>query len=105
MGWAAARDRLHRRVTATFQDGLATYQGPNGEPPVSGVSVIIDRNLMQSGPDGMFRSDATGVSWRVAQLCRVTRGGVFSVGCERFTVEETISDDGHMATAACMGVV
>lgn len=102
MGWAAARDRLHRRVTATFKDGLATYTGPNGEPPVSDISVIIDRNLMQNGPEGIFKSDAVGLSWRVVELCRATRGGVFTVGAERFTVEEAITDDGHMITAACM---
>lgn len=102
MGWAAARDRLHSRVTATFKDGLATYTGPNGEPPVFGISVIIDRNLMQNGPEGVFQSDAIGISWLTNQLCGVSRNGVFVVGTERFKVEQTIADDGHMATAACM---
>lgn len=102
MGWAAARDRLHSRVTATFTDGLATYSGPNGAAPVSGISVIIDRNLMQNGPDGVFRSDAVGITWRAAQLGGASRTGIFVVGTESFMVEETVMDDGHMITAACM---
>ena len=102
MGWAEMRDRMHERVVARLNDGCADYQGQNGTLVFQGLTVIIDRNLMQSGPEGMFRSDAVGVSWRKCQLATVVRGGIFTYGGERLVVEDVISDDGHMVTAACM---
>jgi hypothetical protein len=102
MGWAEMRDRMHERVVAHLNDGCAQYQGPGGAPAQSGVTVIIDRNLMQNGPEGMFRSDAVGVSWRKCQLATVERGGIFTYCGERLLVADVIADDGHMVTAACM---
>lgn len=102
MAWAEMRDRMHERVVARLNDGCAQYQSHDGAPAQSGVTVIIDRNLMQSGPEGMFRSDAVGVSWRKCQLATVVRGGIFTYGGERLVVEDVIADDGHMVTAACM---
>ncbi|SRR3990167_6722220 len=102
MGWASMRDRMLNHTVATFKDGTATYVGLGGVTPVAGVSVIIDRDLIQSGAEGMFRSDAVGLSWRKPELAAVARGGVFTVGAESFTVEDIIIDDGHMMTAACM---
>lgn len=102
MAWAAMRDRMHRHVVATLNDGIAQYQARAGDPVLSGLTVIIDRNLMQNGPDGVFRSNAVGVTWHKCQLAEVERGGVFTYGSERLVVEDTISDDGHMVTAACM---
>ena len=83
MGWAEMRDRMHERVVAHLNDGCAQYQGFDGAPAQSEVTVIIDRNLMQSGPEGMFRSDAVGVSWRKCQLATVVRGGIFTYGDPR----------------------
>lgn len=102
MAWASVRDRMLHRVTEALKDGLATYTGPNGEPPVSGISVIIDRGLMQNGPEGLFRSEAVGITWRVSELSKAARGGAFTVGTESFVVEESLADDGHMILAACM---
>lgn len=96
------RDRMLNQAVSTFSDGSAQYAVPGGPPPVVGISVIIDRNLMQSGAEGMFRSDAVGLSWRKPVLASVARGGVFTVGGESFTVEDIVFDDGHMITAACM---
>ena len=96
------RDRMHKHVVATLNDGTAQYQGRNGDSVQGAIRVIIDRNLMQNGPDGVFRSEAVGVTWRKCQLAAVERGGVFTYGAERLVVEDTIADDGHMVTAACM---
>ena len=96
------RDRMHERVVARLNDGCADYQGQNGTLVFQGLTVIIDRNLMQTGPDGMFPSDSVGVSWRKSQLATVERGGVFTFSGERLVVEQIIADDGHMVTAACM---
>lgn len=102
MAWADMRDRMHSRVVAHLKDGAAQYTAPAGGAVVSGVEVIIDHNLMQNGPEGVFRSDAVGITWRKAQLAAAQRGGVFAFGDAAYVVEETITDDGHMITAACM---
>lgn len=102
MAWADMRDRMHERVVAHLNDGCADYQGPEGAPVHAGLTVIIDRNLMQAGPEGMFRSDSVGVSWRKCELATAERGGIFTYRSERLVVEEIIADDGHMVTAACM---
>ncbi len=102
MAWADMRDRMHQRVVARLKDGCAQYTGPSGAPVVAGVEVIVDQNLMQNGPDGVFRSKAVGITWRKEQLDHAERGGVFVFGGVSYLVEETISDDGHMLTAACM---
>ena len=94
--------RMDSRVQISLGNGTAQYTGRTGAPVVADIEVLVDRNLMQTGPDGMFRSDAVGVTWRKEQLQAVERGGVFLFGAERLVVEDTISDDGQMATAACM---
>lgn len=96
------RDRMHQRVVARLNDGSAEYQGPSPAPVVTGIEVIIDHNLLQNGADGVFRSNAVGISWRKAQLAQVVRGGVFTHGSNSYVIEDTIADDGHMITAACM---
>lgn len=96
--------RLDARVMRLLKDGCAEYQPPGGKPPVRGVEVMVDENLMQNGPNGMIPTEVTGITWRKAQLQDVTRGGVFQHAGRRFIVEQKIMDDGHMATAACMEV-
>ena len=96
--------RLDTRLMRLLKDGCAEYQPQGGLPPVVGVEVMVDENLMQNGPDGMMPTEATGITWRKAQLQDVTRGGVFVHAGRRFIVEQKIMDDGHMATAACMEV-
>ena len=96
------RDRMHERVVGKLNDGCAQYQGPGGAPVCQLPEVIVDRNLMQNGPDGMFPSDAVGVSWRKPLLPDAARGGIFTFCGERLLVEQIIADDGHMVTAACM---
>lgn len=96
------RDRMLNLTQSTFTDGSAQYASQDGSQSVSDISVILDRNLMQSGPEGMFRSDAVGVSWLKSALCSAVRGGVFTIDGESLIVEDIIIDDGHTVTAACM---
>jgi len=100
MSWAAMRDRMDRSVLAKLNDGVAEYRGPGQQP--RNVTVMIERNLVQNGPEGLFRSDSTGFSWRKAELDGVQRGGIFIFERCRYVVEEIISDDGYFVTAACM---
>lgn len=102
MAWASMRDRMLNLTQSTFTDGAAQYAGQDGSPLVSDISVIIDRNLLKSGPEGVFRSDAVGVSWLKSALCSAVRGGVFTIHGESLIVEDIIVDDGHTITAACM---
>lgn len=94
------RNRMDRSVLAKLNDGVAEYRGPGQQPRP--VTVMIEHNLVQNGPDGMFRSDATGFTWRKAELAGAERGDVFTFERCRYVVEEVISDDGHFVTAACM---
>ena len=96
--------RMDARLMRQLKDGCAEYQPPGGLPPVVGVEVMVDENLMQNGPDGMMPTEAVGITWRKAQLQDVSRGGMFLHAGRRFIVEQKIMDDGHMATAACMEV-
>jgi len=96
------RDRLHRQVIATLSDGTADYANPSGSPVASGVTVMIDRNLERAGADGMFVSIPLAITWRKAELAEVARGGTFTLGATSYIVEQPVSDDGHMITAACM---
>ena len=94
------RNRMDRSVLAKLNDGVAEYRGPGQQPRP--VTVMIEHNLVQIGPDGMFRSDATGFTWRKSELAGAERGDVFTFERCRYVVEEVISDDGHFVTAACM---
>ena len=96
------RDRMHARVVAKLKDGSAQYRDASGTVIAESVQVLIDRNLMQNGAEGMFRSEAVGFTWRHSELASAQRGGVFVFGAEQFVVEDVIADDGHMLTAACM---
>jgi hypothetical protein len=102
MGWAEMRDRMHERVVEHLNDGLAQYRDPDGALVLDGLPVIVERNLMQEGPEGRFPTDAVGVTWRKELLATAARGGEFTFGNEQLVVEAMIADDGHMATAACM---
>lgn len=104
MAWADVLARMDSRVMAHLRDGCAQYVGPAGGPVVAGVEVIVSRELMQNGPDGMFRSSAVGFSWRKDELAKVERGGVFTFCRARYLVEEQISDDGYFVIAACMEI-
>jgi hypothetical protein len=102
MAWSDMRDRMLKSAVAHLNDGTADYQPPGTNPEVTGIDVIVDHNLLQNGADGVFRSNAVGISWRKEQLGSVVRGGVFTHNGASYVVEDTVSDDGHMITVACM---
>ncbi|WP_052659179.1 hypothetical protein [Pseudomonas sp. LFM046] len=85
----------------TFRDGCGDYQDANGQLLIKGIPLIIDRNLEHSGPDGIFMTQAAGLTWRHADLECAEQGGLFVVEGIRFIVEDIIADDGHMVTAVC----
>lgn len=73
-----------------------------GKPLRCGLQLIVDHNLQRVGAEGLFASDAVGISCRVAQVGDVRRGDIFVVGRKRYTVEDVIRNDGHVISAACM---
>lgn len=91
---------MDRRVLAKLNDGCAQYL-VTGQPPKT-ITVMVERNMVQNGPEGLFRSESTGFTWLKSQLDTSPRGAIFAFeGC-RYVVEEVVSDDGYFVTAACM---
>ncbi|MFG5864419.1 head-tail joining protein [Metapseudomonas sp. CR1201] len=100
-GFSDLVEDMDEQVMSSLGDGEVDYLDAMGNTMARGISVIVDRNLEQVGPDGRFLTDAVGVTWRKAFLPSVERGGVFIFCRERFVVETPIADDGHMITVAC----
>jgi hypothetical protein len=101
-GFGSALASMDAAIEASLSDDLGDYVDPSGLPVVRGLKVMIDHELMINGAEGVFRSDAIGITWRKSSLEKVAKGGRFSVGGCRFVVEDTLSDDGRWITAACM---
>jgi len=101
MSWASMRDRMNRKNMRALNDGPACYQGASGSPQ-DVPEVMIDFNIARSGPEGVFLTEQTGITYRKDVLCSVARGGIFIYDGRRFVVEEEIADDGMFVTVACM---
>lgn len=102
MTFADLTDDMDAMIMSSLNDGLGDYFDSAGTLVAQGIELMIDKNLQRVGPDGVFMSEAVGVTWRKQALPVVIRGGFFVFGPRRYVVEETIQDDGHMLTAACM---
>ncbi len=103
-GFGDKMARMDAAIMASLNDGTGDYFESAGVPVAQGIPLIIDHNLERVGPDGIFLSGATGITWQKSDLASVTRGGFFQFDGVRYTVEQPIADDGNMATAACMVV-
>lgn len=89
-------------IMASLGDGEGEFIPPEGQR-IRNVPLMLDHNLQINGPEGLYRSDAVGITWRrQSVLCGVGRGGIFVYRTRRYLVEDILEDDGHMATAACM---
>ncbi len=95
-------DDMDAAIMASLSDTTGDYLGIDGQPPVLGITLMVDKNLQQAGAAGVFLTSAVGLTWHATELATAERGGVFVVGTKRYQVEELIADDGHMLTAACM---
>lgn len=95
-------DEIDAVVMTALKDGHGDYFASAGMPVALGIELMIEPNLQRVGANGVFLSDAIGITWRKAALVSVTRGGFFESGGKRYIVEETIADDGQWVTAACM---
>ncbi len=100
--FATALARMHCIGARRLADSVGRYLEP-GKPPVEGLQLQVDRNLVRTGPDGLFRSGQVGITWLKRDLPTVAlRVGVFEVDGQRLLIEDIDDDDGHMITAACM---
>lgn len=89
-------------IMASLSDGEGEFIHPDGQV-ARNVPLMLDRNLQINGPEGLYRSDAVGITWRRASVpCAVGRGGIFVYCKRRYLIEDILEDDGHMASAACM---
>ena len=98
-------DAMDDAIEASLGDGCATYQGPeHGAVPVRGIEVMVDRALANGGAGGAFQGNVVGITWRKRYLAGVDQGGVWQHCQRRYTVHDTIADDGTWVTAACTEV-
>ncbi len=95
-------DEIDAVVMTALKDGYGDYFASAGMPVALGIELMVEPNLQRVGPEGVFLSDAIGITWRKAALAAVTRGGFFKFDGKRYIVEETIADDGQWVSAACM---
>lgn len=93
--------RMNRVLEERLADALGSYQQA-GQPPVDDLALQIDRGVDLSGAGDSFIGCTIAITFSKASLSAVIRGGVFTAGIERFTVEKSIADDGQWITAACM---
>lgn len=103
-GFGDKMARMDAAIMASLNDGTGDYFASAGVPVAQGIPLIIDHNLEYVGANGVFLSDAVGITWQNSDLASVTSGGFFQFDGVRYTVEKLIADDGNMATAACMVV-
>lgn len=89
-------------VMAALKDGRGDYIERYGGTGARDIELIVDHGLQRAGPEGQFLTDAIGITWRKSDLARCDIGGVFVFERCRYVVEDIISDDGSIATAACM---
>lgn len=93
--------RMNRVLEERLADALGSYQQA-GQPPVDDLPLQIDRGVDLSGAGDAFIGCTIAITFSKASLSAVSRGGIFTSGAERFTVERPIADDGQWITAACM---
>lgn len=100
--FARAMERLHRVGSHRLADSVGRYLEP-GRPPVCGLALQTDQNVLVNGPEGLLRSNQTAVGWKASELPKyAVRAGVFEVNGKRLLIEDIIEDDGHWIVAACM---
>lgn len=100
--FARSMARLHRVGSNRLADSVGCYVEP-GRAPVPDLALQVDANLLQNGPDGLFRSGAVGVGWYKRDLPDVAiRSGMFEACGKRLLIEDLIADDGYWIVAACM---
>lgn len=92
--------RLHEVSATRLSDSVGSYQCGSSLPVID-IDLMVDRGVNLEGADSMFMANTVAISWPASALADVVRGGVFTVGQERFAVENTVADDGHYLTAIC----
>lgn len=103
-GFGDKMDRMDAAIMASLNDGSGSYFDSAGALVAQDIPLIIDHNLEYVGANGVFLSDAVGITWQTSDVAGVARGGFFEFDSVRYTVEKVIADDGGMSTAACMVV-
>ncbi|EQM66111.1 hypothetical protein QYE80_08125 [Pseudomonas tohonis] len=101
MSFADLIDDADELIMASLGDGVGEYRDLPSGVVCCGLMLMLDRNLQQEGPEGLFLSDAVGITWQKSLLPRAERGGIFIHRGVRYIVGQTIADDGHLVTAAC----
>lgn len=96
-----ALERLNSVAAVRLTDSAGSYCGSSGIP-VNDIPLSVDRGVGLEGANEIFHVNTTAITWPVSKLSSVSRGGIFTIGKQRYVVEEEVANDGHWGTAACM---
>lgn len=88
-----------REENCSGEPVFGVYQDA-GRAPVTGLELIVLRDVERVGPDGVLVVDQVQVSALACQLDKVRRDGVFTFGAERWKVSVPVRNDGVIVTAA-----
>ena len=88
-----------REENCSGQPVLGSYQDASRQP-VTGLELIILRDIERVGPDGVLVVDQVQISVLACQLDRVRRDGIFTSGSSRWKVLAPVRNDGVIVTAA-----
>lgn len=98
-----AIQRMDRAVAHQLHDGIGEFSDANGTVR-HGLELMVDNKVEMAGVAEMLTGGIKAVTVKVSQLCgsKPVRGGIFKLNKTRYIVEDTLTDDGHFATYACM---
>lgn len=100
--FAEALTDLDLAIEQSLSDQLGSFQ-PRQGAAVPGLSLQVDVNLQFEGADGVFQTQAVGITVRKASVGTVRRGDLFILASgKQLQVEQPVSDDGYWLTLACM---
>ncbi|MCJ8168636.1 hypothetical protein [Atopomonas sediminilitoris] len=100
--FAEALADLDLAIEHSLSDQLGSFQ-PRQGAVVPSLRLQVDVNLQFEGADGVFQTQAVGITLRKASVGTVRRGDLFTLANgQQLQVDQSVSDDGYWLTLACM---
>lgn len=101
--FARATQRMDKTIAAQLHDGIGEFSDASGAVQ-RGLQLMVDNKVEMAGVFEMLTGGVKAVTVKVSQLCgaKPVRGGIFKLNKTHYIVEDTLTDDGHFATYACM---
>lgn len=98
MSFAALTDEMDAMVMASLNDGQATYLNAAGAVLVSGVEVILDRDVERLDVVSGMLDRAVTITVRKGLLQPFDRKGAFRHDGKTWHIDGIAVDDGHWLT-------